>query len=113
MMGVYWVCHSVCNMLKYSAKTPTCIYILGPGKILSRSSYVCPSVRLSVESTIEVAPNELGKRNLAGIFLLYKVCLVLKMSKIDFSYGPKTHKNPPFWSTLAHNVINMKRRKLQ
>lgn len=34
------------------------------GKILS-----------SVESTIDVAPEELGRRNLLRIFLMYKVCL--------------------------------------
>ena len=35
--------------------------ILGPGKILSRSNDVRPSVRLSVESTIEVAPERKAK----------------------------------------------------
>ena len=64
MMEEYWVCHSDCNMLKYSSETPTCIYVPGPGKILSRSSYVRPSVYISVESMIEAAPVELGGPNL-------------------------------------------------
>ena len=44
------------------------------------SSYVRPSVCLSVESRIGLERDNVGGRNLAQIFILYKVCLVLKIS---------------------------------
>ena len=41
------------------------------------------SVRLSLESTIEIAPDELGKQNLTGVIILYIIYMVVKINKIE------------------------------
>ena len=63
-------------MSKELSKSLQSIYFLGPSSILSRSSYVRPSV----ESRIGLERENIGGQNLAQIFIL--LSLVLKMGKI-------------------------------
>lgn len=49
------VCHSVCNISQY-------VYILYPGKILSRTSYICIYFRLIIENRIELECSNEGKQ---------------------------------------------------
>lgn len=66
-----------CSFSKlFSKGTTYCIYILDLGKILSLYSYV----RLSVDRTLDMAPDQLVKRNFE-VFLLCKVYLVMNKVK--------------------------------
>lgn len=63
---------------------PKCIYILSPGRILCRYSYV----RFSVEDMIEIAPEGVERRKLTEIYLLYKVCLVSVYKQESYEQNP-------------------------